>query len=139
VRDVLGVAAAVDAAPSGESSSTRFDSFGQEVAVVGDEQHRALEVASASISISLVAMSRWLVGSSSTRKFGGSNSILAITRRAFSPPDSTRQGFSTSSPEKPNSRRACAATPCPPAGRRSEGLEDRVSSPSSRSIECWAK
>jgi hypothetical protein len=28
-----------------------------------------------------------LVGSSRTRKFGGSNSILAITSRAFSPPD----------------------------------------------------
>ena len=69
--------------------------------------------ASAATSISLVAMSRWLVGSSSTRKFGGSNSILAITRRAFSPPDSTRHGFSISSPEKPKqpAKRAQRALP----------------------------
>ena len=41
------------------------------------------------MSISLVRMSRWFVGSSSTRKFGGSKSIIARTSRAFSPPEST--------------------------------------------------
>ena len=52
-----------------------------------------------SSSISFVARSRWLVGSSSTRKFGGFNSMRAITRRVFSPPDSMRTFLSTSSPE----------------------------------------
>ena len=53
----------------------------------------------ASTSISLVARSRWFVGSSSTRKFGGSSSMRAITRRDFSPPERARILFSTSSPE----------------------------------------
>jgi hypothetical protein len=50
-------------------------------------------------SISFVARSKWFVGSSSTRKFGGSRSIRAMTRRVFSPPDSARTLLSTSSPE----------------------------------------
>ena len=58
--------------------------------------------ASASTSISFVARSRWLVGSSSTRKFGGSSSIRAITSRVFSPPESARIFLSTSSPENWN-------------------------------------
>ena len=61
-------------------------------------------------------MSRWLVGSSSTRKFGGSNSISAITSRAFSPPDSTRQRFSTSSPEKPKQPASARSDPWPACG-----------------------
>jgi hypothetical protein len=71
---------------------------------------------SAVISISLVAMSRWLVGSSSTRKFGGSNSIIAITSRAFSPPDSTRHFFSISSPEKPKQPASVRSGACPACG-----------------------
>ena len=46
--------------------------------------------------------SRWLVGSSSRSRFAGFRSILANTRRLFSPPDSTPTFFSTSSPEKRN-------------------------------------
>ena len=38
--------------------------------------------------MSFVARSRWLVGSSSTRKLGGSSSMRASTSRVFSPPDS---------------------------------------------------
>src|SRR5258708_15262148 len=54
---------------------------------------------SAPSSISLVARSRWFVGSSSTRKFGGFSSMRAITRRVFSPPQSDRIFLSVSSPE----------------------------------------
>ena len=72
-------------------------------------------------------MSRWLVGSSSTRKFGGSNSIFAITSRAFSPPDSTRQRFSTSSPEKPKQPASARSEPCPACGNDMlQRLEHRV-------------
>ena len=68
---------------------------------------------SASTSISLVARSRWLVGSSSTRKFGGSYSIRAITRRDFSPPDSARIFLSTSSPENWNAPARVRSAPMP--------------------------
>ena len=57
------------------------------------------------------------MGSSSTRKFGGSNSILAMTRRAFSPPDRTRQDFSISSPEKPKHPARVRSAPVRPAER----------------------
>ncbi len=104
--------------PSGVSSSTRFDSAAEEVPVVRDEQHGAFIVPdSAWISICLVAMSRWLVGSSRTRKFGGSNSICAMTSRAFSPPDRTRQFFSIIVAGK-----AEAAGKCPQ--RRLAGLRE---------------
>ena len=75
--------------------------------------------ASAVISISFVAMSRWLVGSSSTRKFGGSNNMIAIASRAFSPPDSTRHFFSTSSPENPKQPASVRSVPCPACGNES--------------------
>ena len=93
----------------------------------------------AATSISLVTMSRWLVGSSSTSRFGGSNSIRAMTRRAFSPPDRTRQGFSTSSPEKPKQPASVRSAPCPAWGKAPSRDSKMVSSPSSRSMECWAK
>jgi hypothetical protein len=41
---------------------------------------------------------------------------LAITSRAFSPPDSTRHRFSTSSPEKPKQPASARSEPCPACG-----------------------
>src|SRR5437879_2723989 len=61
--------------PSGVSSSTRLDSAARKCRSWETNSMVPSNSASALISISLVAMSRWLVGSSSTRKFGGSNSI----------------------------------------------------------------
>lgn len=75
----------------------------------------------------------------STSRFGGSNSILAMTRRAFSPPDKTRQGFSTSSPEKPKHPARVRSAPCPACGNERSRDSKIVSSPSRRSMECWAK
>ena len=60
---------------------------------------------------------RWLVGSSSTRKFGGSSSIRAITSRVFSPPDSARIFLSTSSPENWNAPARLRSAPIDSCGK----------------------
>ena len=50
-----------------------------------------------------------------------------MTRRAFSPPDRTRQGFSTSSPEKPKHPARVRSAPWPACGNDAvQGLEDRL-------------
>ena len=38
-----------------------------------------------------MARSKWLLGSSNTKKLGGSYNMIASASRAFSPPDSTPQ------------------------------------------------
>ena len=48
----------------------------------------------------------------------GSNSMCAITSRAFSPPESTRHFFSTSSPEKPKQPASVRNCPWPACGKR---------------------
>ena len=53
------------------------------------EQHRSLEPRQGRDQHLLGSDAKRFVSSSSTRKCGGSNSILAIARRAFSPLDST--------------------------------------------------
>src|SRR5258708_29999256 len=53
---------------------------------------------SAPSSISFVARSRWFVGSSSTRKFGGVCSMRACTNRGLSPPEIPRLLLSISFP-----------------------------------------
>ena len=90
-------------------------------------------------SHSVARRSRWFVGSSSTRKFGGSNSMAAITRRAFSPPERTRQRFSTSSPEKPKQPARARSGACPARGKVLSSVSKIVISPSRMSIACWAK
>ena len=65
---------------------------------------------SASSSASRLSMSRWLVGSSSTRKFAPDTTTRASASRRRSPPESTSTGFSTCSPEnrkRPSRSRAC--------------------------------
>ena len=52
----------------------------------------------ASFSTSFERISRWLVGSSSIRKFTGSSRSLIIARRVRSPPDSTFTFLSEASP-----------------------------------------
>src|ERR1051325_8926169 len=93
----------------------------------------------ASTSISFVARSRWFVGSSSTRKFCGSRSIRASTSRDFSPPDSGRIFFSTSSPENWNAPRRLRSTPMPSSGKSFWICSQTVSSGSRRSRDCCAK
>ena len=84
-------------------------------------------------------MSRWLVGSSSTRKFGGSYSIAARTRRAFSPPDRMRHDFSTSSPEKPKAPASERIEPMVASGNEAWSDSSTDFSASSSSIACCAK
>ena len=103
----------------------------QERAIVRDEDQRALVVGErARRARAWSTMSRWLVGSSSTSRFGASYRIFASARRARSPPDSTRIGLYTSSSWKPNAparlrsvpwfggRRVRPAAPRAPCGRR---------------------
>lgn len=52
----------------------------------------------ASLSTSLVRMSRWLVGSSKIRKLTGSSKSLIIAKRERSPPESTLTFLSEASP-----------------------------------------
>ena len=55
---------------------------------------------SATASASRVARSRWLVGSSSSSRLGRCQTIMASTRRAFSPPLMVPTGCLTMSPLK---------------------------------------
>ncbi len=71
---------------------------------------------SAPMSISFVARSRWFVGSSSTRKFGGLNIMRAMTSRDFSPPESERMRLSMSSPLNWKAPRMFRSTPKPSIG-----------------------
>ncbi|MBK7977856.1 MAG: hypothetical protein IPK07_32935 [Deltaproteobacteria bacterium] len=64
-----------------------------------------------SARISADSVSRWLVGSSRSRKFPGATRIFASATRAFSPPERTPIDLSTSSPRKrkaPRMPRTCA-------------------------------
>ncbi len=55
---------------------------------------------SASISESMLGMSRCVVGSSISSRLGGSINSFASASRLFSPPLNTRTGLNTSSPLK---------------------------------------
>src|SRR6267154_1154730 len=125
--------------PSGVNSSTRLESAARKCRSCETNSMVPSYCERAVMSISFVAMSRWLVGSSSTRKFGGSNSIFAITSRAFSPPDSTRHLFSTSSPENPKQPASARSEPCPACGNASSSDSNTVRSPSRRSMACCAR
>ncbi|MNS75651.1 hypothetical protein D3C72_1091770 [compost metagenome] len=56
-------------------------------------------------------MSRWLVGSSSSRRLTGFAMMRAITTRVFSPPESTPIFFSQSSLLKSNEPRMLCTAP----------------------------
>ena len=62
------------------------------------QHQRARVAASASSSASRAAMSRWLVGSSSSSRLAGRSSSLASASRLRSPPESAPTGLNTSSP-----------------------------------------
>jgi hypothetical protein len=70
---IFGVAAAVDMDAVGRQLKHAVRQRGQEMAVVRAEQRGPLELRQAAMGVSLVAISRWLV-SSSTSRFGGSYS-----------------------------------------------------------------
>ena len=128
-RDVFGVAAAV---LMRRLRRQLEHAVGQRARGSADRATRTACVpsksASALISISLVAMSRWLVGSSSTRKFGGSYSMLAPAPAA---PSRRRRGRGRASRRRRrrsrSSRRACAASRCAACGNGcSSDLEHRL-------------
>ena len=62
---------------------------------------RTSNSASASSSISLLGMSRWFVGSSSSSSEAGVTMNFASARRAFSPPDRNSTFLCCASPLKP--------------------------------------
>ncbi|MNF84990.1 hypothetical protein D3C84_673740 [compost metagenome] len=64
------------------------------------------------VSARRISRSRWLVGSSSSNRFGRSQAIKANARRAFSPPEKFSTGSSIRAPRKSKpprkSRRVCS-------------------------------
>jgi tripartite-type tricarboxylate transporter receptor subunit TctC len=139
-RDVFGVAAAVLVDAVGRQLQHAVGQRGQEVPVVRDEQHRALVLRQRRDQHLLgrhVEMVGRLVEHQEVRR--DRRASCAITSRAFSPPDSTRHFFSTSSPEKPKQPASVRSEPCPACGKASSSVSNTVRSPSSSSMACWAK
>ncbi len=65
--------------------------------------------------------------------------MRASTSRAFSPPESTRHGFSISSPEKPKHPASVRSEPTDARGKASTSVSQTVLSASRSSMACWAK
>ena len=98
---------------------------------------------SAMLSASRVVRSRWLVGSSSSSRFGRCQTSIARTRRAFSPPDSVPTGCCTISPVKRNeprkSRSSCSRAAGPTSRARRTMCISGPSAGDSTSSSCCAK
>ena len=65
--------------------------------------------------------------------------MRAITRRTFSPPERSRQRFSTSSPEKPKQPASVRSEPIEACEKAACSVSHTEASASSSSIECCAK
>ncbi len=116
-RHVLPLAAAVRVGPSVPSSSTRFESPARNSRSCDTNSMVPSNSVSAAINISLVAMSRWLVGSSSTRKLGGSYSIRRQHQtRLLAARQHAAFLLHLVAGESEGSRPARAASPTGPAG-----------------------
>ena len=115
------------------------DQLAEEVAVVADQHHRAGKLPEASRRISRDLMSRWLVGSSSTRKLTGRASRVARTTRLFSPPERFSTRFSTASPWNRNAPSRFRITPIFARGIASCTVSNTVCLGSRISMACWLK
>jgi hypothetical protein len=94
---------------------------------------------SASSSTSFESRSRWFVGSSSTRRLAGCRSILRRASLERSPPDSTRTGFSTSSPRNRKAPRRLRTPGRRLVGQAAAASSSTVLDSSSESATSWEK
>ena len=92
--------------------------------------------ASARVSAWRISRSRWLVGSSSSSRFGRRRTISASARRDFSPPENGPTGASAISPRKSKPprklRRSCSRA----CGSRPQ-RDARAATPPRRSCSSW--
>ena len=93
----------------------------------------------ASINVSMLAMSKWVVGSSNSRKFGGSSNSFAMVRRLFSPPLKIPTFLNTSSSEKRKHPSNVLTDSSVTLARVLSISSKTVRLVSSTSILCWAK